>query len=446
MLTRSNHSVIPKTLRTTMAKLPFSIFTPSQVDFIGINRKLETLIIPNDSAETSEISCVGQFILQHTIGVGTMGEVKLAIHKISRSRAAVKILKKVNLSKDALKNVRREIAIMKLLDNPFVVKLIDVVESESTIFIIMEYAGTELYDYVSSAGALGTYEASRILHQIVRGINYCHSIGIVHRDLKPENILLDDHLNVKIADFGMSQLILDDLGTMSSSCGSPHYVAPEVIKGIPYNGMKSDIWSLGIIFYVMLTGSLPFNGDSSKDVLNKILSCDQIHISYTFPENIRHLFQKMTESDPVKRFSTQEILRHPAFIMQFFGVASDFTDMNHSIKIQYADFKLIDPENSLDQEILDDMQLLGIIARENICSAIEKLNADYEECFEKAFYCLYSKQKISRNHAWNFCPCSQSPKLIQSFNLDDLEGYSDGDAEIISVDFRFDEENLGYLS
>ena len=166
----------------------------------------------------------------------------------------MKIIKKhqFDSSPEILLKIRREISLMRVLNHPHLLKLIDVYESKNRLFIILEYAAHgELFDYLSQQGYLAPEVAMKFFRQIIYGLDYLHSNSICHRDLKLENILLDEHDNLKIADFGFARWMKSNIA--ETSCGSPHYAAPEVIKGLPYDGRASDIWSCGVILYCLLT-------------------------------------------------------------------------------------------------------------------------------------------------------------------------------------------------
>lgn len=195
--------------------------------------------------------CIGDYILDKSIGSGATGKVKLARHKDTGTQVAIKIIKK-EIFKDhptLLPKVQREIALMRLLNHPNILTLLDVLESEHHIFIVEGYAEHgSLYDVIQS---LPRSMAITFFRQIIFGLEYLHNHGIAHRDLKPENILLDYANQLWIADFGFACWMPNNVA--NTSCGSPLYAAPEVIKGIPYNGRMADVWSAGVILYAMLT-------------------------------------------------------------------------------------------------------------------------------------------------------------------------------------------------
>ncbi|OHT12375.1 CAMK family protein kinase [Tritrichomonas foetus] len=196
---------------------------------------------------------LGPYVLLNPLGCGTTGKVKLALHKETQKKYAIKIIKKdsFNDRPNLLLKIQREIALMRLVDHPHILKLVDFLESPRHLYIVLEYASKgELFDYLVENNTLPEEVAMRFFRQIIYGLEYLHSLGICHRDLKPENILLDENLNIKIADFGFARFVKTNIA--ETSCGSPHYAAPEVIRGQPYDGRAADIWSCGVILYALL--------------------------------------------------------------------------------------------------------------------------------------------------------------------------------------------------
>ncbi len=186
----------------------------------------------------------------------------------------------------------------------------EVIDTPTDIFVVMEYvAGGELFDYIVSKGRLTEMEARRIFQQILSGIEYCHYHGVVHRDLKPENLLLDQDHNIKIADFGLSNLIRDG-EFLHTSCGSPNYASPEVICGSMYAGPEVDVWSCGVILYALLCGSLPFDDENIPNLFKKIKNG-----IYSLPGHLtelsRDLIPRLLVVDPLRRITIPEIRQHP---------------------------------------------------------------------------------------------------------------------------------------
>mmetsp|Transcript_21099 Transcript_21099/g.26075 ORF Transcript_21099/g.26075 Transcript_21099/m.26075 type:complete len:712 (+) Transcript_21099:271-2406(+) len=256
---------------------------------------------------------IGQYVLAKNLGIGAFGKVKLATHAITGHKVAVKILNKAKIKQLGMEEkVQREINILHLCTHPHIIRLYEVIDTPTDIFLVNEYvSGGELFDYIVSKGRLSADEARNFFHQIISGVEYCHFQKIVHRDLKPENLLLDSNLNIKIADFGLSNLMRDG-DFLRTSCGSPNYAAPEVISGHLYAGPEVDVWSCGVILYALLCGSLPFDDESIPNLFKKIKSG-----MYSLPSHLsqlaRNLIPRMLEVDPMKRITIPEIRLHPWF-------------------------------------------------------------------------------------------------------------------------------------
>lgn len=252
---------------------------------------------------------VGPYRLEKTLGKGQTGLVKRGVHCVLGKKVAIKIINREKLSESVLMKVEREIAIMKLIDHPHVLGLSDVYENKKYLYLVLEHvSGGELFDYLVKKGRLTPKEARRFFRQIISALDFCHSHSICHRDLKPENLLLDEKNNIKIADFGMASL--QPAGSMlETSCGSPHYACPEVIRGEKYDGRKADVWSCGVILYALLVGALPFDDDNLRKLLEKVKR-GVFYIPHFVPPECQNLLRGMIEVDPDKRLTLAEINRH----------------------------------------------------------------------------------------------------------------------------------------
>uniref|UniRef100_A0A803XK17 non-specific serine/threonine protein kinase n=1 Tax=Meleagris gallopavo TaxID=9103 RepID=A0A803XK17_MELGA len=210
---------------------------------------------------------IGNYRLLKTIGKGNFAKVKLARHVLTGREVAVKIIDKTQLNPTSLQKLFREVRIMKILNHPNIVKLFEVIETEKTLYLVMEYAsGGEVFDYLVAHGRMKEKEARAKFRQIVSAVQYCHQKCIVHRDLKAENLLLDSDMNIKIADFGFSNEFTVG-NKLDTFCGSPPYAAPELFQGKKYDGPEVDVWSLGVILYTLVSGSLPFDGQNLKQIM-----------------------------------------------------------------------------------------------------------------------------------------------------------------------------------
>ncbi|KAA8496101.1 Serine/threonine protein kinase OSK1 [Porphyridium purpureum] len=256
---------------------------------------------------------VGNYRLGRTLGVGSFGKVKLAEHEATGRKVAVKILNRQKIKMlDMEDKVKREIKILKLFTHPHIIQLYEVIDAPNDIYVVTEYSpGGELFDYIVERGRLSEDEARMFFQQIVSGIEYCHKHMVAHRDLKPENLLLDANNNVKIADFGLSNLMQDGF-FLKTSCGSPNYAAPEVISGKLYAGPEVDVWSCGVILFALLCGTLPFDDENIPYLFKKIKGGIYVLPSF-LSELSRDLIGKMLVTDPMRRISIEEIRRHSWF-------------------------------------------------------------------------------------------------------------------------------------
>uniref|UniRef100_A0A672PUK2 Serine/threonine-protein kinase BRSK2-like n=1 Tax=Sinocyclocheilus grahami TaxID=75366 RepID=A0A672PUK2_SINGR len=252
---------------------------------------------------------VGPYRLEKTLGKGQTGLVKLGIHCITGQKVALKIVNREKLSESVLMKVEREIAILKLIEHPHVLKLHDVYENNKYLYLVLEHvSGGELFDYLVKKGRLTPKEARKFFRQIISALDFCHSHSICHRDLKPENLLLDERNNIRIADFGMASLQVGDR-LLETSCGSPHYACPEVIRGEKYDGRRADVWSCGVILFALLVGALPFDHDNLRQLLEKVKS-GVFHMPHFIPPDCQALLRGMIEVNPEKRLTLEAIQKH----------------------------------------------------------------------------------------------------------------------------------------
>ncbi|KAL0994109.1 hypothetical protein UPYG_G00117860 [Umbra pygmaea] len=262
----------------------------------------------NSVATTADEPHIGNYRLLKTIGKGNFAKVKLARHILTGKEVAVKIIDKTQLNPSSLQKLFREVRIMKLLNHPNIVKLFEVIETEKTLYLIMEYAsGGEVFDYLVAHGRMKEKEARAKFRQIVSAVQYCHQKYIVHRDLKAENLLLDADMNIKIADFGFSNEFT--MGSkLDTFCGSPPYAAPELFQGKKYDGPEVDVWSLGVILYTLVSGSLPFDGQNLKELRERVLR-GKYRIPFYMSTDCENLLKKFLILNPTKRGSLEQIMK-----------------------------------------------------------------------------------------------------------------------------------------
>ncbi|XP_037948686.1 serine/threonine-protein kinase MARK2 isoform X5 [Teleopsis dalmanni] len=250
---------------------------------------------------------IGKYKLIKTIGKGNFAKVKLAKHLPTGKEVAIKIIDKTQLNPGSLQKLFREVRIMKMLDHPNIVKLFQVIETEKTLYLVMEYAsGGEVFDYLVLHGRMKEKEARVKFRQIVSAVQYCHQKRIIHRDLKAENLLLDSELNIKIADFGFSNEFTPG-NKLDTFCGSPPYAAPELFQGKKYDGPEVDVWSLGVILYTLVSGSLPFDGSTLRELRERVLR-GKYRIPFYMSTDCENLLRKFLVLNPAKRASLETIM------------------------------------------------------------------------------------------------------------------------------------------
>ncbi|XP_041427908.1 microtubule affinity regulating kinase 3 L homeolog isoform X6 [Xenopus laevis] len=251
---------------------------------------------------------IGNYRLLKTIGKGNFAKVKLARHILTGREVAIKIIDKTQLNPTSLQKLFREVRIMKILNHPNIVKLFEVIETEKTLYLIMEYAsGGEVFDYLVAHGRMKEKEARAKFRQIVSAVQYCHQKHIVHRDLKAENLLLDADMNIKIADFGFSNEFTVG-NKLDTFCGSPPYAAPELFQGKKYDGPEVDVWSLGVILYTLVSGSLPFDGQNLKELRERVLR-GKYRIPFYMSTDCENLLKRFLVLNPSKRGTLEQIMK-----------------------------------------------------------------------------------------------------------------------------------------
>ncbi|KAF6153721.1 hypothetical protein GIB67_000954 [Kingdonia uniflora] len=254
---------------------------------------------------------LGKYEIGKTLGEGSFAKVKYAKNVETGESVAIKVLDKDHvLRHKMIEQIKREISTMKMIKHPNVIKLYEVMASKTKIYIVLEFVKAgELFDKIVNHGRLKEDEARRYFHQLINAVDYCHSRGVYHRDLKPENLLLDSYGVLKVSDFGLStfsQQLKGD-GLLHTACGTPNYVAPEVLKNKGYDGTTADVWSCGVILYVLMAGYLPFEEPNILSLYRKIHKAD-----FTFPpwfsSNSKKLIKRILDPNPLTRITISEIL------------------------------------------------------------------------------------------------------------------------------------------
>ncbi|XP_057486783.1 SNF1-related protein kinase catalytic subunit alpha KIN10-like [Actinidia eriantha] len=331
-------------------------------------------------ASSSPSSSLSNYRVGKTLGIGAFGKVKLALHILTGIKVAIKILDRQSINVSEAEKVRREINNLRLFSHPHIVRLYEVIETRHKIYVVMEYMNAgELFDYITENGRLKEDEARHFFQQIISGVECCHLHMVVHRDLKPENLLLDLKRNIKIADFGLSNIMRDG-HFLRTNCGSPNYAAPEVISKKLYAGPEVDIWSCGVILYALLCGRLPFDDDNLPGLCAKINNG-----VYTFPNHLSHgardLISRILIVDPITRLSIPEIRQHPWFQLHIPRYL-----VTHSVTATYGTRKI-------EEDIVLEVAKMGF----DVHKVIESLQNGMQNEATLTYY-LLSDKRFSVHH------------------------------------------------
>lgn len=274
-----------------------------------------------DPARVKPRRVLGNYHMSKTLGAGSMGKVKLGVHSRTRDKVAIKIIPRVqpnpNMTpaqqeKEDNRETRtiREASIMMVLHHPYIVSLYEVMVLPHHYYMILEHVdGGQMLDYIISHGKLKEKHARKFARQIASALDYCHRNSIVHRDLKIENILISKSGNIKIIDFGLSNLY-SPRSHLSTFCGSLYFAAPELLNAKVYTGPEVDVWSFGIVLYVLVCGKVPFD-DQSMPALHAKIKRGFVEYPAWLSNDCRHLLSKMLVTVPSQRATMAEVLAHP---------------------------------------------------------------------------------------------------------------------------------------
>lgn len=332
---------------------------------------------------------IGYYNIEKTIGKGNFAVVKLATHCVTKTKVAVKIIDKSQLDQDNLKKISREVQVMKMLDHPHIIKLYQVMETDRMLYLVTEYASKgEIFDHLVAHGRMSEKEARKKFIQIASAVDSCHKQNVVHRDLKAENLLLDENFNIKIADFGFSNLF-QKAAHLKTWCGSPPYAAPELFEGKAYCGPEVDIWSLGVVLYVLVCGALPFDGSTLQSLRARVLD-GRFRIPFFMSTECEHLIRHMLVRDVSKRYTMENIMNHKWV-----------KDLDEDDKASLLISDTIDSE--LSEEVLNMMLARGIDREKTIQSLRQK---DYDQ-FAGIYYTLLEKVKQAASTSHD--PCANLP-------------------------------------
>uniref|UniRef100_A0ACB8FHW9 Serine/threonine-protein kinase sik2 n=1 Tax=Sphaerodactylus townsendi TaxID=933632 RepID=A0ACB8FHW9_9SAUR len=364
---------------------------------------------------------VGFYDIERTLGKGNFAVVKLARHRVTKTQVAVKIIDKKRLDPSNLEKIYREVQIMKLLNHPHIIKLYQVMETKDMLYIVTEFAKNgEMFDHLTSHGHLSESEARKKFWQILSAVDYCHSHHIVHRDLKTENLLLDANMNIKLADFGFGNFYKSG-EPLSTWCGSPPYAAPEVFEGKEYEGPHLDIWSLGVVLYVLVCGSLPFDGPNLPTLRQRVLE-GRFRIPYFMSQvkcvfcacssnklDCETLIRRMLVVDPTKRITIAQIKQHK------------WMQADPSLQQQQSLLFSMQNYNSnlgdYNEQVLGIMHSLGI-DRQRTVESLQ--NSSYNH-FAAIYYLLLERLKEYRSNQLSNRPANGRQQRPQSSDFSNVE-------------------------
>lgn len=306
-----------------------------------------SIIGPKVLKQATTIRSIGDYQIIRTIGSGSTGKVKLGVNIRNQRKVAIKIISRKYINDSTKKSketpssrkrrILREAAILNLAHHPNIVRFYDLYITEEYYCMVFEYVdGGQMLDYIINHGKMKESQALKFFIQLLSAVSYCHENGIVHRDLKIENVLIDTNGDVKLVDFGLSNFY-DPSEKLKTFCGSLYFAAPELLRGIVYTGPEIDVWSLGIILYVLVCGKVPFD-DKSMSALHEKIKSGQFVLPTYLSRECQNLLKSMIEIDPSRRARIDEIIRHPwvqsegHVLQNFFQGRNILTQVNPDIE------------------------------------------------------------------------------------------------------------------
>lgn len=359
---------------------------------------------------------VGSYHVGRTIGKGNFAVVKLAEHVTAKYKVAIKMIDKIQLDDVNLSKVQREVRIMKSINHLNMIRLYEVMETERYLYLVMEYASKgEIFDLLIKQGRLNEKEARIMFRQIISAVEYLHQKRIVHRDLKAENLLLDENNHMKLIDFGFSNNF--ELGAkLKTWCGSPPYAAPEMFEGKEYYGPATDIWSMGVVLYVLVCGAMPFDARTLHDLKQTVLA-GKFRIPYFMSEDCESLLRHMLVVDPNKRYTMNQIKLHKWIIQgepyQFLIDEDEFCHAQHH---SYGE----NGTSVVNEHVLEQIDKLGI-NKNTVIECLQKKAFDqtyglYHILLDKHLkaqrnQARLNKRDVCESERLNITPRSESPLI-----------------------------------
>lgn len=355
-----------------------------------------------------DVAKIGYYEIERTIGKGMFAIVKLATHTVTKSKVAVKIVDKTQLNQENLEKIFREIRIMKQLHHPHIVRLYQVMETDKMLYMVTEYASAgEIFDHLVSHGRMTESEARKKFKQLAAAVHFLHTSKIVHRDLKAENLLLDSSLNIKIADFGFSNVFQENVH-LKTFCGSPPYAAPELFEGRSYLGPAVDIWSLGVVLYVLICGALPFDGISLNNLKLRVLS-GKFTVPFYMSRECELLIRSMLQVDPEQRIAISAVIKHKWVTMN-----GDDPDFDRLVQLSGCNTQKREAVE-LEENVLTHMSKLGI-DREKTLTSVANMSMD-NYCAIYHLFCDKYKKHLKNSNDYSSYLTPQSSHVTPPSQL-----------------------------
>eukprot|EP00127_Corallochytrium_limacisporum_P003855 Clim_evm69s153 gene=Clim_evmTU69s153 len=321
---------------------------PSAPELMPIQSGMSVVNINGSLAEVLN----GRYMIRGKLGVGSDSTVLKGYDLQEQRKVAIKVVQKSRRKNSSFsKRLKRELLFMRVLNSQYFPALHDVIEHDKELYLIMGYVrGTELYTKIQRQRRIGEKEMREIFRQLACAVAELHAFGIAHRDIKPENVLVDKKRQAHLIDFGLSNICGPN--HMTTFCGTPNYMAPEVLHGKSYDGKSVDVWSLGVTLYTAVVGGFPFDGDSVEEIFDKVVEGRLYMPSFISPQ-LSDLILRMLNRDSASRPSITDILKHP-WVTE--GLSEPLPDFSDKVK----NFDAVSDISECDFEILSQMEQAGI--------------------------------------------------------------------------------------